>query len=199
MDVAELSIPGAWLFTPRQHSDDRGLFLEWFKADVFTKAVGHGFTVAQANNSVSRRGVVRGIHFADVPPGQAKYVYCPRGGILDVVIDIRVGSPTFGAIDSVVLDDTNRRTVYLSEGLGHAFVALTDNASLTYLCSTPYTPGAEHTITPLDPDLGIDWRVDSPILSERDLEGPTLAEAAEQGLLPTYDDCIAFTRTLRTG
>lgn len=192
MKAEELEIPGAWVFTPVQHGDDRGLFLEWFKEDVFADAVGRSFQLAQANNSVSKRGVVRGIHYADVPPGQAKYVYCPRGAIVDFVVDIRVGSPTFGEWTSVQLDDEDRRVVFVSEGLGHAFVALTDDASLTYLCSTPYNPEREHTVSPTDPDIGIDWGVDNPILSPRDEAAPSLSEAAEGGLLPDWSECQSW-------
>ena len=196
MDVKELSIEGAWVFTPRQFPDDRGVFLEWFKAAAFAEAVGHALTLAQANHSVSRRGVVRGIHYADVPPGQAKYVYVPHGAVLDVVVDIRVGSPTYGEWTSVRLDDTDRRAVYLSEGLGHAFVALTDDVVVTYLCSTPYNPTGEHTITPTDPALGIDWGISEPLMSPKDTAGPSLAEARTAGALPDYDAVRAFRASL---
>lgn len=200
MDVRSLDIAGAFAFTPRQFPDDRGRFLEWFKADVFAENVGHSLTVAQANNSISRRGVLRGVHFADVPPGQAKYVYCTRGAVLDVVIDIRIGSPTFGAHESVRLDDVDRRAVYLAEGLGHVFMALTDDASVTYLCSTPYNPTAEHGLNPLDPGLGLQWPDGiEPLLSPKDEAAPTLAQAREQGLLPSYDACLDRYDALRRG
>ncbi|HEX2849303.1 MAG TPA: dTDP-4-dehydrorhamnose 3,5-epimerase family protein [Acidimicrobiales bacterium] len=192
MDVEPLQIPGAWLFTPKQWPDGRGVFLEWYKAEVVAEVTGAPMPVLQANNSVSKRGVVRGIHFADVPPGQAKYVYCPRGAILDVIVDIRVGSPTFGRWTSVVIDDEERRAVLISEGLGHAFVALTDDASLTYLCSTPYNPQREHTVSPLDADLAIDWGVDEPLMSDRDTAAPSLAEARDAGLLPSFEACQAW-------
>lgn len=197
MDVEESKVPHAWVFTPRQHGDPRGLFLEWFKADVLAATVGHRLTLAQANHSVSAAGVLRGIHYADVPPGQAKYVYCPAGAVVDFIVDIRVGSPTFGAWDAVRLDDVDRRGVYVSEGLGHAFVALTDNASVTYLCSTPYTPEREHTILATDPALGIDWGISAPALSARDLEAPTLAQAQQTGALPAWEDCLTFYDSLR--
>ena len=111
MDVRELKVPGAWELTPRQFPDPRGVFLEWFKAGVVEEAIGHRFSLAQANHSVSSRGTLRGVHFADVPPGQAKYVYCTRGAVLDVVVDIRVGSPTYGVSDAVQLDEQDRRGV----------------------------------------------------------------------------------------
>ena len=191
MEAAETKVPGAWVFTPRRHADARGVFVEWLKADVMRSVVGHGIDVAQANHSVSRQDVLRGIHFALVPPGQAKYVYCPRGALMDFVIDIRDGSPTFGAWDAVLLDEENRRGMYIAEGIGHAFVALTDDASLTYLCSAEFNPAREFTISPFDPDLAIDWGVAEPVLSDRDRNAPTVKEARELGQLPTWSSCAA--------
>jgi len=114
------------------------------------------------------------------------------------VIDIRVGSPTFGQWDSVRLDDVDRRAVYLAEGLGHVFLALTDGAVVTYLCSEGYNPAREHGIHPLDPAIGIDWPAGvEPLLSPKDEAAPTLADARDQGLLPTYDDCRRYYAALR--
>ncbi|SDJ30977.1 dTDP-4-dehydrorhamnose 3,5-epimerase [Frankineae bacterium MT45] len=193
MQTRPLKVDGAWEFTPRSFTDDRGFFLEWFKADVFVETVGHPLTFAQANHSSSAAGVLRGVHSAKVPPGQGKYVYCPKGSVLDVVVDIRVGSPTFGTWDSVVLDSRDRRAVYISEGLGHAFLGLEDDSNITYLCSTRYTPEAEFGIHPLDPELQLPWPADlTPILSKKDAEAPSLSEAAELGLLPTYAECQQF-------
>lgn len=193
MQVTPLAVLGAVAFTPRQHPDGRGLFLEWFRADVLSDAIGHRLTLAQANHSVSARGTLRGVHYADVPPGQAKYVYCPSGAVLDVVVDLRVGSPTFGAHDAVQLDEVDRRGVYLPEGVGHAFLALTNGAAVTYLCSTAYTPAAEHGVQPLDPGLDIAWPEPGPgplLLSDKDRTAPTLAEASASGVLPSYQDCL---------
>jgi dTDP-4-dehydrorhamnose 3,5-epimerase len=187
MTLRALSISGAFEFTPRQFGDDRGTFLEWFKSDALAEAIGHRLELAQANCSVSHRGVLRGIHFSDVPPGQAKYVTCVRGSVLDVVVDIRVGSPTFGSYEFIRLDDVDRRAVYLSEGLGHGFIALEDDATVMYLCSTGYAPDREHGIHPLDPTLAIEWPEGlEPILSEKDSVAPSLAQAQASGLLPTY-------------
>src|SRR5271163_3196150 len=135
-----LDIDGAWVYTPRIHADGRGSFLEWFQGGDFESRAGYRLEVAQANCSVSRRGVIRGIHFASVPPGQAKYVTCVSGVVLDVVVDVRVGSPSYGRWEAVRLDDTSRRAVFACEGLGHAFTALSDEATVIYLCSTPYSP-----------------------------------------------------------
>ncbi|MEV0698134.1 dTDP-4-dehydrorhamnose 3,5-epimerase family protein [Saccharopolyspora sp. NPDC050389] len=199
MQVRRLEITGAYEFTPKAFPDHRGLFVAPFQEAAFIDATGHPLRVAQTNHSVSARNVVRGLHFADVPPGQAKYVYCPRGALLDVVVDIRVGSPTFGRWEAIRLDATEYRAVYLAEGLGHAFAALTDDTVMTYLCSTPYNPAAEHGVDPLDPDLGLPWSdLDGePILSEKDRSAPGLAQAAEQGLLPDYETCLAHYESLR--
>lgn len=157
MRISEMSVPGAWVFTPRIHGDDRGAFAETFRASEFEKATGRSFDLLQVNTSVSAAGVLRGIHYTDDPPGQAKYVTCGRGAFLDVVVDLRPGSPTFGRWDSVVLDDVDRRSVFLSEGLGHAVLSLQDDSVLTYLCSLEYSPEHDHDLDAFDPDLAIDW------------------------------------------
>lgn len=192
MKVRPLTIEGAFEVTPALHSDSRGTFLEWYRFDALAAAVGHPLDLAQANLSTSARGVVRGVHFADVPPGQAKYVTCVSGSVLDVVVDIRVGSPTFGAWEGVLLDDEERRAVYLAEGLGHGFCALTEGATVAYLCSTTYRPGHEHGIDPLDPELGITWPATVPVLSTKDADAPSLSEALAAGLLPDYETCATF-------
>jgi dTDP-4-dehydrorhamnose 3,5-epimerase len=195
-----LGIEGAWVCTPRIHHDDRGSFLESFRGGEFAGETGYRLDVAQINCSVSRRGVIRGIHFADVPPGQAKYVSCLHGAIIDVVVDLRVGSPGFGTWEAVRLDDQDRRSVFIAEGLGHAFMALTEDCTVQYLCSTPYEPGREHGVHPLDPAVGIDWPADvEPVLSQKDAAAPSLADALDLGLLPRYADCVAHTARLRGG
>jgi dTDP-4-dehydrorhamnose 3,5-epimerase len=204
VEYRELAVPGAWEITPRQFGDPRGVFLEWFKGAPFAEANGHRLQLEQANCSVSAAGVLRGIHFADVPPGQAKYVTCAKGAVLDVAIDLRVGSPTFGQWDTVLLDDVDRRAIYLSEGLGHAFLSLEDDSTVLYLCSTAYSPGREHGIHPLDPEVGIEWptvdRAGRPLtyqLSDKDVAAPSLAQAREQGLLPLDADVQAYLAQLR--
>jgi len=188
--MRELGIGGAWLLEPKLFGDPRGHFLEWYSEGPFSAAVGRPLRLAQANCSVSCRGAVRGIHFADVPPGQAKHVTCVRGSVLDVVVDLRVGSPTFGRWEAVPLDDKTHHAVYLSEGLGHAFMALTDDATVVYLCSEPYAPNREHGVHPLDPELAIDWPLGiEPLLSDKDASAPSLREAQISGLLPAFDDC----------
>ncbi|GAB3365637.1 dTDP-4-dehydrorhamnose 3,5-epimerase family protein [Modestobacter lapidis] len=200
MEIRELAVPDSYVLDLVPHGDSRGRFTEWYRADVLAEVAGFGLTLAQANHSVSARGSLRGVHFALVPPGQAKYVYCPAGKVVDVVVDVRVGSPTFGAHDAVVLDSEQPRAVYLAEGLGHAFVSLADASSVTYLVSTGYSPGREFGVHPLDPALGLPWPADIEFeLSPKDLAAPTLEQAREQGLLPTMEQCSARYAELRAG
>ena len=203
MKFRELAVPGAWEITPAQFADPRGVFLEWFRSAPFGEAAGHSFDLHQANLSVSARGVVRGIHFADVPPGQAKYVTCASGAVLDVVVDIRVGSPTYGTWDAVLLDDVDRRAIYVGEGLGHAFMSLEDSSTVLYLCSAGYTPGREHGIHPLDETIGIAWPTHgrdgspvTPLLSEKDAAAPSLVDARATGLLPDSADVADYVESL---
>lgn len=194
-----LGIDGAWVVTPQIHHDSRGSLLECFRGGEFADAVGYRFGLAQVNCSVSRRGVLRGIHFADVPPGQAKYVMCVKGAVTDVVVDLRAGSPGYGRWEAVQLDEETRRGVFISEGLGHGFMALSGEATVLYLCSTPYAPRREHGVHPLDPALAIGWPSDvEPVLSDKDAAAPSLREARRAGLLPDYRDCMACTAQLRS-
>lgn len=200
MKARELKVPGAWEITPTIHGDSRGQFFEWLTDKGFSSFAGHSLDVKQANCSVSSAGVLRGLHFAQLPPSQAKYVTCVRGSVFDVVVDIREGSPTFGQWDSVLLDDTDRRTIYLSEGLAHGFLALQDNSTVVYLCSAEYNPGREHTIRATDPALAIEWPlVDGapPTLSERDAAAPSFDDVRSSGLLPSWEDTRAFIDGLR--
>jgi dTDP-4-dehydrorhamnose 3,5-epimerase len=190
VQIRPLAIPDAFEITPRQFPDDRGVFLESFRGDLLAEVIGHRPEVVQTNVSVSSRGTVRGIHFADVPPSQAKYVTVLSGSLIDYVVDIRVGSPTFGQWDSVLLDTVDRRAVYLAEGLGHAFVALEDDTTAMYLCSAAYNPVREHGIHPLDAEVGLVFPDGlEPLLSPKDAAAPKLAEALDQGLLPSYPLC----------
>ena len=191
MQIRALSIADAYEITPRQFPDDRGVFLESFRGDLLAEHLGHRPEVVQTNISVSSRGTVRGIHFADVPPSQAKYITALSGSLVDYVVDIRVGSPTFGQWEAVLLDTKDRRAVYLPEGMGHAFAALEDDTTAMYLVTAPYNPGREHGLHPLDPQIGLELPegMQAPLLSAKDAAAPTLAEARAQGLLPTYAAC----------
>lgn len=194
MQIRELKVPDAFEITPKLIGDSRGMFLEWYRFDALAEAVGRPLDLKQGNMSVSARGVVRGIHFADIPPSQAKYVTCPRGAVIDFVVDIRVGSPTFGQWDSVRLDDVDRRAIYLAEGLGHAFVSLEDGSVVSYLVTDTYRPEREHGINPLCERVGLDFGIprDEMQLSDKDTAAPGLLEAQEQGLLPSFEEAKAY-------
>lgn len=192
MDIYMSNIRDVWIVAPRQHSDSRGKLLEWYRFDRLTEVVGRPLRLAQANISISARGTTRGIHFADVPPGQAKYVTCDHGAVIDVIVDLRVGSPTFGQHEAIRLDEESRKALYISEGIGHGFCALTDDASLVYLFSENFAPEREHGVFPFDPALGIEWPVDEAVLSEKDATAPTLATAQERGLLPDWHICQEY-------
>jgi dTDP-4-dehydrorhamnose 3,5-epimerase and related enzymes len=202
MDIRALKIEGSFEITPRQFPDDRGLFLESFRGDKLAGAIGHRLDIIQTNVSVSSRGTVRGVHFADLPPSQAKYVTAMSGSFIDFVLDIRVGSPTFGQWDSVLLDTIDRRAIYLGEGLGHAICCLEDSSTVMYLCSATYDPAREHAINPLDPELGLALALPdgvTPVLSPKDAAAPSLSQAAEQGLLPRFDECVRYYAELAAG
>jgi 5-epimerase len=193
-----LAIPGSYEFTPTVYPDSRGLFVAPFQEEAFVEAVGHPLRLAQTNHTVSVAGAIRGVHFAQVPPGQAKYLYCPRGAVLDVVVDVRVGSPTFGQWEAVRLEPAACNAVYIAEGLGHAMMALEDDSVLSYLCSEGFAPKREFGFSPLDEALGLPWPKDlPPLLSEKDRAAPTLAQAQAAGVLPDYAACLEHYEKLR--
>ncbi len=196
MDILPLAIEGAWEITPKQFPDSRGVFAEGFRVDHLAKEIGHVLRVHQTNISVSVAGAVRGIHYSDVPPSQAKYVTATSGVFLDFVVDVRVGSPTFGKWDSVLLDTVDRRAVYLSEGLGHALACIEDGTAV-YLCSQVFNPTGERALTPSDAQIALTLPDGfTPVVSEKDTGAPTLAAAGEQGLLPAYEDCLRLRSSL---
>lgn len=199
VNVEPLPILGAHLVTPRLFADERGTFLESFRRDQLESAVGHRLDIVQVNTSISARGVLRGVHFADVPKGQAKYVTVITGSIVDFVVDVRIGSPTFGQSIAVPLDGERRQSLYLAEGLGHAFLALEDDTTVNYLVTDTFRPEREHGINPLDPNiaLALPEGFESPLLSAKDANAPTFEEAARQGLLPTWEQCIAHYASLK--
>ena len=177
MRIRNAGLEGAWVFSPHQHHDERGVFLESFTAAALRSATGRDLSVAQINVSISRQGVVRGIHAARTPPGQAKYVQCLAGRILDVIVDIRPNSVTYGQHVALELDDIAREAVFISEGLGHGFCVLSESATVAYATSTPYDPDQEFGIDPFDPALGLPWPTDVElILSDKDRGAPSLAQ-----------------------
>ncbi len=198
LKIVEMTIPNAYRLIPERYPDHRGSFHEGFRSDELSEVIGYPFVVGQANYSVSCRDTVRGIHGTLLPPGQAKLVTCIGGAVMDVAVDLRIGSPTFGQYDVTYQDEDSGIAVYLADGLGHAFHALTDGARMNYLCSEEYIPGTMLEINPMDPDIGIPWKLTGDaIMSEKDAGALGLHEAAAQGLLPTYEECLAHYEALK--
>ncbi|WP_324793680.1 dTDP-4-dehydrorhamnose 3,5-epimerase [Streptomyces cyaneofuscatus] len=190
----ELAVSGAFVFsTPSSPADERGFTVPTLSEETFAEALGRPvFPVAQASYSRSRRGVLRGLHYTAAPPGRPKYVSCPRGSALDIIVDTRVGSPSFGRHDVVRFDQEEPRAVYFPVGVGHVFVALEDDTLISYLIRGGYVPEREMALSAFDPALGLPIPEGlEPILSERDRAAPTLAEAEAAGLLPEYAVCRA--------
>jgi len=191
MEIEQLGIQGVFLVKPKIFPDSRGEFLEMFSQPAFERAVGHPLGVAQVNCSASVRGTIRGLHGIALP-GQSKYVSCAAGAILDVVVDVRLGSPTYCKHVAVELSAANRHALYLAEGLAHGFAPRTESATMVYLCSSTYSPAASYSINPLDADLDLPWPTDvPPVLSEQDEAAPGLRRAERLGLLPTWTQCQA--------
>jgi len=186
MELTPLGINGVWLVQSPVWSDDRGFFREWFKSADIKQATGRDFVIEQANISLSSRGTLRGIHCSIAPRGQAKWITCVAGSIKDVIVDIRPGSETFGKWIEVELSGSSGQAVFISEGLGHGFVALEDNTAVAYLVSTPFSPTDEFEINPLDEKIGVNWGMDLSELkiSEKDKKAPTLAERLVESKLP---------------
>ncbi|MFI9382171.1 dTDP-4-dehydrorhamnose 3,5-epimerase family protein [Kutzneria sp. NPDC052558] len=190
MKVRELAIEGALEFSPTVFADQRGLFVSPLQEPAFSDATGAPFRLARSFHSTSRRGVLRGIHFTTAPPGCAKYIHCARGRALNFVVDLREGSPSFGRWDAVDLDEVSYRAIYLTSGLGHAFVALEDDTDMVFLCTAPYRADDELSVNPLDPEIGLPVPAGlDPVRSDRDTVAPTLAQALADGLLPRFEDC----------
>ena len=196
MKTTPLSIDGSWKIDFQRFDDNRGYFYESFKEEDFKTNIGRDFKIKQTNTSSSSKGSVRGIHFAMVPPSQAKLVQCQRGSIRDYVIDIRVGSPTFGKFEVVELGENSASAVFIEEGLAHAFVALENHTVVTYYVSEKYNPEREKGINPFDKTLNVKWPDLELILSEKDKQAISLEESKAQGLLPSFDECKKFIKSL---
>jgi dTDP-4-dehydrorhamnose 3,5-epimerase len=178
MTFTPLKIEGVWLHTPKIWPDDRGTFHEVFKLSLISEHLGREFQVKQVNQSTSAAGVIRGIHWTDSPEGQAKYVSCPKGALWDVVVDLRPDSETYGQWDARTLSAENGQSLLISEGIGHAFLALQNDTVANYLCSSEFNSLADKTINPLDPILGIrfsqmaeDSGINELRMSSKDLTG----------------------------
>jgi dTDP-4-dehydrorhamnose 3,5-epimerase len=175
--VLPTKLDGLVLLEPAVHGDERGFFVETYSRDAWAEA-GVEPEFVQHNHSRSGKGILRGLHF-QTEPGQAKLLRCARGAILDVAVDLRRDSPTYGQWEGHVLDDERHRQLFVPIGFAHGFVVLSDVADVAYLVSSVYDPATEAGIAWDDPDVGVDWRVAEPLLSERDKKAPKLAEIAD--------------------
>ena len=196
MKAHPLKISGSWKIEFQKFDDNRGFFYESFKEEDFKSQIGRNLNIKQTNTSSSSKGSVRGIHYALVPPSQAKLVQCQRGSIKDYVIDIRVGSPTFGQFEEIELNEKSASAVFIEEGLAHAFVALENQTVVTYFVTEKYNPEREKGINPFDKTLNVKWPDVDLILSEKDKQAISLEESKNQGLLPTFDECKKFIKSL---
>jgi dTDP-4-dehydrorhamnose 3,5-epimerase len=178
-EITPLGIDGAWLYQSSVFSDSRGYFTEWFKDELISKSIPQGLDVAQANLSKSKKGVVRGIHFSIAQAGQAKWITCASGKIWDVVVDIRPKSPTFKKWIAIELNEASGKSVFIQEGLGHAFLAMEDETIISYLLSSPYSPNEELAINPKDPQIAINWPLDDLLFSPKDEYAPNLEDLLE--------------------
>ena len=188
MSLRELSIAGAYVATHRVFPDERGLFREWFKAEEIA-SVDNDFSVQQANYSKSNQWVIRGIHYSLAPQGQAKVVTCASGKIVDVLVDLRTGSPSYLKVEYVELSEDSGTVVYIPSGVGHGFIVESETAAVVYLTSSGYAPEYEKAICPTDKEIGIAWPLPAGqlgIMSKADSEAPSLADAEEAGTLPTF-------------
>lgn len=185
MRAEPTGIDGSWVIQPTLHPDDRGVFLESFTQANLMKITGREMPVAQQNISVSRLGTIRGIHYALNPPGQAKFVTCVVGRALDVVVDLRLGSQTFAQYRAVELSAADHNCVFIAEGLGHAFMALSDEVTMCYLTSSPFDPNQEFGVNIYDSQISIEWPTHIPhLVSPKDEAALSLQEMSDKGLLP---------------
>ncbi len=186
MDFIESEIEGLLILKSPVWQDDRGFFREWFKADDLERG-GVSFQTRQSNLSQSRRNVVRGLHYSIAPQGQAKVVTCVAGTLNDVIVDIRVGSPSYGRVVVVPLSAEEGLSVLLPEGVAHGFGVTSEHAVLSYLLSSPFNATMELEINPFDDELNVVWGVDgAPIVSEKDGAAPSLATRRAANELPVF-------------
>ena len=170
MKITKTPISGLLLIQPSVFEDHRGKFIESWNSTAFDHAVGREVRFVQDNESISKAGVLRGLHFQTPPASQGKLVRVSRGSILDVAVDLRSSSPTFGMHYAVQIDSNSGVQFWVPEGFAHGFLALEDDTQVQYKCTSPYNPECESALLWNDPGLGIDWGIEAPILSDKDLK-----------------------------
>ena len=178
MQVIKTALEGVLIIEPRIFKDARGYFFESYNKKAFDEAIGHKVDFVQDNESMSSRGVMRGLHFQLPPYTQAKLVRCVRGRVLDVAVDLRKGSPTYGRHVAVELSEENHRQFFVPRGFAHGFAVLSDVAVFQYKCDNYYAPEADGGISIADDSLGIDWQLDpsEALLSDKDMRHPLLKD-----------------------
>lgn len=186
MRILPTPIEGLWQIENESFSDKRGTFSEIFQAEKFGSETKQNFVPTQWNQSVSSKGVLRGIHYSLAPQGQSKWVNCSNGSILDIVVDLRRNSKTFLSTFEIELTSSNSKSLVIGPGLGHSFLSLQDHSVVNYLLTSVYSPTEEFAISPLSSDLGIKWPESAPLLSDKDRDAPSLALAIEQDILPKW-------------
>uniref|UniRef100_A0AAU2W3M1 dTDP-4-dehydrorhamnose 3,5-epimerase family protein n=1 Tax=Streptomyces sp. NBC_00008 TaxID=2903610 RepID=A0AAU2W3M1_9ACTN len=190
LEVSEIALPGAFLLSPRAVEDGAVVRYEAFRQDDVEEAVGRPFAIRYSDLSVARRRVLRGIHGTTGPEGRARLFGCVRGAAVHVVVELRVGSPEYGQHEVFWLDHRNASGGFVSEGLGHAWLAIGDDTVIACHSTRPEAPG--YTVSALEPALALPWGLtEAPVMSDEDLAAPTAAEALAKGLLPTYENCLA--------
>ena len=191
MKITPLEIEGAWLAESNVFPDKRGAFREWFKFEEIQDTTGINFSVKQANISLSNEGVIRGIHYSLTEAGQAKWITCAAGHVLDVIVDIRPDSATYKKVVKVDLKGGEGRAILIGAGLGHGFLALENNSVVSYMLSSVYSPKDEFEINPLDKELDINWELNlvggtGLIISDKDARAPMLSERFAENQLPRW-------------
>ncbi|WP_371833947.1 dTDP-4-dehydrorhamnose 3,5-epimerase family protein [Rhodococcoides yunnanense] len=189
MQIHKTDIPGAFVVVPEFIGDARGAFFESVRTDELSRLAGTEFQSRQLNYSVSKKNVIRGIHSVTIPPGQAKYVTCVRGELRDFLIDLRIGSPTFGHHIENILDAEGGRGLYIPPGVGHGFLTLRHDTCICYALSNEYVPGTQIDINPLDPDIALPWGfTEPPLISAKDANAPSLLETIAARRLSSWTD-----------
>jgi dTDP-4-dehydrorhamnose 3,5-epimerase len=182
LEFEKTSIEGVWIGMTKVHQDIRGDFREWFKSSDLP--VGLNFIPRQANTSVSKKGVIRGIHYSNAPKGQNKLVTCVSGSVRDFYVDLRRESKTFLKWGFQDLHSNLGTSIFVGSGIGHAFQSLQDGTVLTYLLDSEFNPEMEYSLYPFDEKVGIVWPVPEPIISNKDRLAPRITELIKNGLLP---------------
>ena len=181
MEFIPQFIPDVWVINPKVHDDARGYFVETFRQDKFEDALGYKVNFIQENESKSTKGVLRGLHFQLAPHAQSKLIRVIEGAVLDVAVDIRKGSPTFGQHVAVELSGDNKKQIFVPRGFAHGFAVLTDTATIAYMVDNYYSPECDRGLAFDDRELDIDWQLpkEQLLLSDKDTQQPTLAALIE--------------------